>query len=263
MRRFVGFLSPTNWIYVLVHFCLLLIGFILLGYQSPTAKAIGASLVAAGVAGWVVLVYVLQAQGLSERIKIVLDFGFLSAFAARSVRIKREYDSRLSVVSQKIDVMGFGLKTLREDYAREFSTWRGRAAVRILLIDPYYPVGDSTYADQRDLEEQDKIGSIREDVEAFLKEVAHHLATDRPHTFQVRLYRCLPSVNLFRVDSELFWGPYLIHQQSRNSPTFIVKEGPLFTILMDHFDAIWSSDHHSCSIEEYRAAHPEAADGSR
>jgi hypothetical protein len=34
MRRFAGFLSPTNWIYVLVHFCLLLIGFILLGYRA-------------------------------------------------------------------------------------------------------------------------------------------------------------------------------------------------------------------------------------
>lgn len=262
MRRFAGFLSPTNWIYVLAHLCLLLIGFVLLGYQNPTAKAIGASLIAAGIAGWVILVYVLQSQKLTDRIKIVLDFGFRAAFEGRSVLIKKEYDSRLSTVSQKIDIMGFGLKTLRQDYARDFAAWRGRADVRILIIDPHYPVGDSTYADQRDLEEHDKIGSIREDVEAFLKEVAPHLAAEGPHVFQVRLYRCLPSVNLFRVDSELFWGPYLIHQQSRNSPTFIVEEGPLFKMLMDHFDSIWSSDHHSCSIEEYRTAYPEAADGS-
>jgi len=119
----------------------------------------------------------------------------------------------------------------------------------------------ATYANQRDAEEHDRVGSIREDVEAFLKEVAPHLTADEPHPFQVRLYRCLPSVNLFRVDSELFWGPYLIHQQSRNSPTFIVKEGPLFKMLMEHFESIWSSDLFSRSVDEYRKEHPETANG--
>jgi hypothetical protein len=233
----------------------MLIGFILLGRESTTAKGIGASLVAAGIAGWVVLVYVLQAQNLSDRIEMVLGFGFVSAFEARSVRIKREYDSRLSSVSSHIDVIGFGLRTLREDYARDFAMWKERAAVRILVIDPHFPSLDANYANQRDVEERDRVGSIGEDVEAFLQEVAPHLTPQGPHGFEVRLYRCLPSVNLFRVDSELFWGPYLIHQQSRNSPTFIVREGPLFKMLMDHFESIWSSDQLSCSIEEYHNAH--------
>ena len=64
--------------------------------------------------------------------------------------------------------------------------------------------------------------------------------SDSPR-FQVRLYKCLPSVNIFRIDDELFWGPYLIREQSRNTPTFIVRKGGiLFDTLAKHFNTIWS-----------------------
>jgi len=209
MKRFSELLSPTNWIYILVHFSLLLLGFLLVGHQNPTAKAIGSSLVAAGIAGWVILVYVLQAQKISDRIRIVMSFGFLSAFEGRSVRIKNEYDARLASVSHQIDLIGFGLKTLREDYGCEFGNWKARAPVRVLVIDPDYPSTQAAYADQRDVEEHDRVGSIRDDVEAFLQEVEPHLTQGSGHPFEVRLYRCLPSVNLFRATRAMqawAWG---------------------------------------------------------
>jgi hypothetical protein len=256
MKRLSELFSPTNWIYILVHFCLILFGFILVGRQDTTAKAIGASLVAAGLAGWVVLAWVLQAKKVSDQIRKVRKFGFLDAFEARSVRIKSQYDARLANASHHIDLLGFGLKTLREDYARDFATWKERVPVRILVIDPEYPQDGRSYADQRDAEERDRVGSIREDVEAFLREVEPLLSQPGGHPFEVRLYRCLPSLNLFRVDSELFWGPYLIHKQSRNSPTFIVQEGPLFNMLMAHFDAIWFENSLSHSVADYRSVRP-------
>jgi len=256
MTRFLGLFTTANVIYILAHLCLMLLGFCLLGSSSTVAKGIGGSLVAAGLAGWVVLVYVLQSQTISDRIRMVMELGFISAFQGRSVLIKHEYDSRLASSKQQIDILGFGLKTLRQDYANHFQSWKARANVRILLIDPDYPDVQHSFADQRDVEERDRAGSIREDVEAFVTEVEPLLNENRLHTFEVKLYRCLPSVNLFRVDSEMFWGPYLIHQQSRNSPTFVVREGPLFTTLIDHFDAIWSNDSLTRSIEDYRRSHP-------
>ena len=72
---------------------------------------------------------------------------------------------------------------------------------------------------------------------------------NKPHPFQVRLYRCLPSVNILRVDDELFWGPYLIREQSRNCPTFIVRRGGiLFSRFTAHFDSIWADDNLSREI---------------
>jgi hypothetical protein len=219
-------------------------------------------LAAAGIAGWVILAYVLQSETLKKQLKFVMDFGLVSAFEGRSARIKIEYDRRLGIVSKQIDIVGFGLRTLREDYGEKFDVWKTRASVRILILDPDFPTPTGAFADQRDTEEHNHLGSIREDVEAFITEVEPHLGTNGNRSFELRLYRCLPSVNLFRVDGELFWGPYLIHRQSRNSPTFIVQEGPLFTVLTSHFEAIWTSPVLSCSLEEYRQAHRRAEDDS-
>jgi len=49
-------------------------------------------------------------------------------------------------------------------------------------------------------------------------------------------------VNIFRVDNKMFWGPYLIKQPSRNSPTFLLRQAILFDRLLEHFERIWKDD---------------------
>jgi hypothetical protein len=52
--------------------------------------------------------------------------------------------------------------------------------------------------------------------------------------------KALPAINLLRADHEIFWGPYLMGQQSRNTPTLIAQRGGfLFDALKAHFDALW------------------------
>lgn len=73
--------------------------------------------------------------------------------------------------------------------------------------------------------------------------------------FDIRLYRCLPSINFFRIDGDVFWGPYLIRDASRNMPTFLMeKDGKLSQRLINHFDKIWNDDQLSREIpsEWYR-----------
>ena len=73
----------------------------------------------------------------------------------------------------------------------------------------------------------------------FLEQIGP-LASSAGRPFDVRLYRCLPSINYFRIDDDIFWGPYLIPGQSRNMPTFIVRRGGiLFDRLTLHFQQIW------------------------
>src|SRR5690348_11157628 len=108
MSRTRRWMSPTNWIYVLVHLVLMVVGYSLTIRQNPLLVGIGSSLIAAGVTGWVVLVYVLQAQQLSDRVRILTELGLTSAFKGRSVTIKPEYDRRLTRAKENIDVLGFG-----------------------------------------------------------------------------------------------------------------------------------------------------------
>jgi hypothetical protein len=67
-------------------------------------------------------------------------------------------------------------------------------------------------------------------------------------SFQIRLAITLPSINMFRIDDEIFWGPYLISSShygrtSRNLPTMIVRRpGYMYDRLLDHFDEIWTGE---------------------
>src|SRR5689334_15980229 len=73
-------LSPISWVYILLPIALFLGGFALVRSGGAVLQAIGSSLIAAAVAGWVIFVYV----RLSERKLEVLDaldrFGFVAAF---------------------------------------------------------------------------------------------------------------------------------------------------------------------------------------
>jgi hypothetical protein len=234
-------LNPRHWIYLLLHLVVFMAGVLTVRVHGAVASGIGASLIAAAVAGWVLFVWVMVNQEQARRLEILATLGLVDAFTARSTRIKEQYDQRLRGARQSIDIMGFGLRQLREDYISDFTSWASRAHVRILLIDPDAPTTALSHANQRDLEEGNAQGSIATDVREFLQQTATARAT-HPSRFQVRLYTALPSVNIFRVDDELFWGPYLTSTQSRNTPTFLVKRGGgLYDRLVAHFEELWNN----------------------
>jgi hypothetical protein len=243
MRRlFRRMFEQVNIIYLLAHLVLLIAGLLIFQVsKSLLWQSAGASLVAAAVTGWVVFVYVLTGETTRDRLGVVQRLGVIAGFTHRGPAIREEYRTRIVSARRQIDVLGFGLSSLREDFEGEFANWKQRASVRVLLLDPDFPTANCTYANQRDREEQNPEPSVANEVRHFINRT-RDLVDDR---FQVRLYRCLPAVNVFRVDDELFWGPYLMGRQSRNSPTLVVRaSGELFQMFTDHFDTIWRDHSH-------------------
>ncbi len=243
-------LKANHWLYLVLHLVLLLVGLLLVMSGRTLLVAIGGSVIATAVAGSVLFLRVWLSEDDLRRMQVLTRFGLTQAFERRSIAIRQEYDSRLSRARKAIDIMGFGLRALKEDYHREFPKWAQRSEVRILLLDPEYPSPQSSIADQRDKEEKADCGQIRQDVRAFVRECAE-LLKDGEARFRVRLYRCLPSINLFRIDGDLFWGPYLVGDVSRNFPTFLVSQGGvLYRRFVDHFEAIWSDSAFSRAVPE-------------
>lgn len=241
-------LKAIHWVYLLLYLVLFVGGLLLVMTKGPILVGIGGSLIASAMAGWVLFLHAWLSQGGMRRLEILQRFGLVEVFDQRSVGIKEEYHTRLERVRESIDIMGFGLRHLREDYQGQFRDWSRHARVRILLLDPEFFSSAANVADQRDLEENDQTGTIQRDVKAFVRDCSSLIATSQAN-FEVRLYRCLPSINLFRIDGILFWGPYLIGDVSRNLPTLLVDEaGVLFHRMLDHFDTIWSSDQLSRAI---------------
>ena len=199
-------LSQRLIIYVLCHALVLAGGVAVLAqFDSTAGEAIGTSLVATAAAGFALFAYVLISENWSQRIEGILDAGFLQTWSGRSVTIRDEYDSRLNDARVAIDVLGFGQQHFRDDQKGNFKKWvAGGVHVRILLLDPRAPSTNYSYAKQREKEEHVAPGSIAKDVAAFLQEVKRQGLAANP-LFEVRLYTCLPLINVFRIDDELFW----------------------------------------------------------
>lgn len=250
------FKHSINIIWVLIHVVILLAGFLFIAGAATfdpsthTAvivllQAVGGSLIATGIAGVILFIYVANSEHMKNIFKIYRDSGIIAYFTHRSIPIKSEYDDRIKG-SKKIDIIGCGLSSFREDYEHEFPNWTGKT-VRILLLDPDFPTKKYSAADQRDFEEGNEKGTIRKDVNDFI-ELLQKLELDTAR-FSIRLMTCAPTVNIFRIDDQMFWGPYISGQKSRNMPTFIVeKNGELFKRLEGHFNHIWDSDEFSKAI---------------
>jgi hypothetical protein len=247
LRRSTG-VTTRVVLYLISNALIFAIGVIGVVIGTPIAVAIGTSLVATGVAGGTLFIYVLLTEDLTHRYELISEFGVRDLFKARSVSIRDVYESRLADATEHIDLLGFGQKSFREDFGQEFEKWANRGVkIRILLLDPEFPDRKSAIADLRDVEENHAKGDIRRDVESFLRETKELRANNG--NFNVRLYRCLPVLNILRIDEELFWGPYLYGKPSRSAPTVLVGRGPLFDVMLGHFNAIWEGDEASVDPE--------------
>uniref|UniRef100_Q11FT7 Uncharacterized protein n=1 Tax=Chelativorans sp. (strain BNC1) TaxID=266779 RepID=Q11FT7_CHESB len=238
--------SPTSLMWLGVHLILVFGG--MLGmttegeriFGATLAQSVGSGLLATGIAGMALYLYIRLTERMQNRLEVIASAGISSVFPHRSVRIKEQYDRRLTS-AKRIDLVGLGLSSFREDYAREFAEWSHRAEVRILVLDPDFPTKAQSLADYRDLEEGGAKGEIRADIEAFQVAVDSDEDIDRTR-FQVRRMRSIPAINLLRIDDEIFWGPYLMTERSRNSPTILVRRGGfMFDHLERHFEATWQA----------------------
>lgn len=228
-------------IWVVSHLVAVLAGVLLLLLsENEIVGAVGVGIVGSGFVGLSLVAYVYLTHRTQERLENLSASGIETIFPYRSATIRSEYETRLATARKNIDIMGFGLSTLLDDFKDQFPLWERQATVRILLIDPDSPSEEYSFAKQRDLEEGDPPGTIREQVQAFAKEVGPLL--EAGSNFKVRLYQSAPSVNYFRIDDVAFWGPYFVSMRSRNMPTLLVhRAGMLFGPLSNHFDEVWRS----------------------
>jgi hypothetical protein len=245
--------SPTNIIWVAVHLLLLLLGLLILHgdflpLRRELTEGIGISLFATGVAGEILFLYVASTDSMRTRLELITQAGLVNVFPHRSVRMRDEYEARISK-AKEIDLLGFGLSSFREDFHNKFAELADQAVVRILVLDPDFPNSRTSVASIRDREERNQVGRIRSEVEKFEEVVRQIPGLDRSR-FQLKRLRALPSVNIFRIDGEIFWGPYLVGQQSRNMPTLLVRQGGfLYAQLKQHFEELWNNDEFSASVK--------------
>jgi hypothetical protein len=256
--------SPTAPVYYLAHAVVIAAGVALTLLHNTVTTAIGTSLIATGAAGVVIYLYVARTDRTRDAIDMITSFGLAHIYERRAAQIRSEYAIRLDKARSNIDIIGFGLKDFRRDYMNQLSALSARTKVRIVIINPRSPA-----CSWRDREEKQREGTIREEVEDFLTQFTQLYSSRETPALSLRLYTCLPLVNIFRIDDEIFWGPYLVGQASGNTMTLRVQRGILYDQLMEHFEDVWKN--YSISITEFDAhsvhystvTDPSRPDGSR
>jgi hypothetical protein len=182
-------LLPTNIFWIAGHIVMVAAGIFLTVIAAQSIHkdillGVGGSLIAAGIAGEVLFLYVASSQQTKDKLELISVAGLQRIFATRSVSIRDEYHSRLRN-AKEVDILGFGLASFREDYGSKFGELSLRTSFRVLLLDPEFPSSENSIASIRDREEGNNHGDIKRDVEAFENAVrrAHELVKDN---FQVR-----------------------------------------------------------------------------
>lgn len=238
--------NPAGVIWILLSIIIVLAGYLFTvipffssALGESIAQGIGASVVATGITNIVIFVHVRFADDLRVRFESLQVAGISRAFPGRSLQIRDEYEKRI-INASEIEIIGFGLARFREDFESRFAEWSKNKSIKILLIDPEFPSRQHSYASQRDIEEGHSSNTIENDVNVFIAKYKENMDIVKSH-FLIKYSKTLPSINYFRIDDEIFWGPYLVKKPSRNMPTFIVNNpGYLYNALKTHFNDIWN-----------------------
>ncbi|WP_143546095.1 hypothetical protein [Rhodococcus sp. 05-340-2] len=226
---------PGSTVYFLVHLVLMIGGITLTLLGGPIWVSIGTSLIATAVVGFVTFIYVAAGEEQRDRARNLEKAGVDRVYTARAAQIRSEYDSRLSSVKSNVDIMGFGLRDFGRDYMDKLAELSHRARVRILLLDP-----DSPIPGKKDEEEGRSPSQTENDIKEFIRKFDQLYSNNSQ--LELKVYTCLPTVNVFRIDEELFWGPYLVGSQSANTMTVRVNsDGPIFAQVMQNFENVWES----------------------
>lgn len=120
MKAWIRKLStPTGSVWILSHTIMILLGTLALSAKSVqtvlgvgVSEGIGGSLVATGVAGISLFLYIASSDAMRARTEMFSKAGLSAIYSGRSVLIRDQYQERLAK-AQKIDLIGYGLFSSR------------------------------------------------------------------------------------------------------------------------------------------------------
>jgi hypothetical protein len=227
-------------LYFACNIILILLGFLLIFLEGGI---VGGSLVASGIAGlimyWAICINRKKGEKEKQLLQALGRFGITSVLPRRLT--KDEGHDLTGKARRAVDILGFGLGRFREDVSDgHLEKIARKVDVRILTVHP-----ESQYCDQRDYEEDRKVGSIEQDAVELAKFIK---SLNNPHV-NLRWYKAIPTTHILRVDNTMLVGAYIIGLPSRTTFTLKLEAGVLFDYYLKHFDKIWNDPNLSCETE--------------
>lgn len=203
--------------------------------------SVGCSLLASG------LVILLQAVFVDlKRVDQLESWGIERIYKTRSEKNK-DSDPKLDSLKYRLDVVAFGLKSFRNLNENKVAGLLERGVrVRILTMDP----DGNEFLTQREKEENEPEGQIRNSIKGLV-EWASKLNKSRKNKTRIEIkgYKCMTLDFYWRMDDELYVGPYWYGLDSQQTITYKFRAGKDgFSVYENYFERLWQDSNNTVNL---------------
>ena len=157
-----------------------------------------------------------------------------------STRAEKNADSdpQLDKARYVVDGIAFGLKSFRtKQQKRTEACLRRGVNFRILTMDP-----ESPFVSQREKEENETAGQIQHTILDLVKWANELNAKGYKGRVVVKGYNCMTLDFYWRVDDELYVGPYWYGYPSQQTITYkFTRDGKGFNTYTEYFETLWDN----------------------
>lgn len=227
--------------YFIGMFIAILIGLLLINNSSIKVQNIGISIFGGAIVGSLAFAGTLISKGYEEDEKLlqtVRKLGITDYIEERSM-MNEEYD-KLFDATENYDLIGLGLSRFLEAIKHDLEPLikNGKVKMRLLVINP-----NSDMTSQRDREEKDVIGKISKEAMEIKEKILELTYKYKVKTPILKWYNAIPSMNIQRFDSVMYFGPYFAGKTSKKSIAIsLEKNSILYNYFKAHFDEIWDKE---------------------
>lgn len=173
-----------------------------------------------------------------ERIKDdpLKEWGILQIYPSRAIM---NTDCKISVnnARYKIDAIGFGFRSYRDQKSADTEELLKRNVnIRIITMDP-----DSNFVHQREQEENEVSGQISNSIRQLVTWADNLNKKKYQGKIEIRGYSCMTLHFYWRVDDEMYTGPYWYGKGSQQTISYKYGTGKVFNAYNDYFESLWNN----------------------
>lgn len=200
--------------------------------------SVGCSLIASG------LVILLTAILLERRKHDPLDAWKIQKIYSTRAERNSEADPNIDQARYCIDGVAFGLSTFRTMYGKKIEQClRKGVNIRLLTMDP-----EGAFISIREEEEETTSGAIKETILGLVKWANDLNQTNPKGKIVIKAYKSMTLDYYWRVDDELYVGPYWYGYKSSDTITYkFVSGGRGFQHYNEYFEKLWE-DSELCRV---------------
>ena len=222
---------------IIVGLLVLIIGILLILFDIFSAKtekglwiSIGCSLIASG------LVILLTAICV-ERVKInpLKEWGISNIYPSRAI-MNTDCEVSVDNAKRQIDVIAFGLHSYRDAKSKVTAKLLNKGVnFRIITMDP-----ESEFVSQRAIEEGEVKDQISNSIKQLIEWANDLNKKSKKGKIIVKGYSCMTLSFYWRVDDEIYTGPYWYGKRSQQTISYKFTSGKTFDAYNDYFESLWN-----------------------